>query len=241
MKLNIAKTRVVSYTRKTNFLSYEYQLCHAIITRTSSVKDLGVFFDSKLHFHTHVNYIFSECIKLSGLIRSITYRFSSLESLYVLYFTLVRSNLEYASVIWNSITSTDANKIQRIKQKFESVCFYRFFPHISYTCNYTDALEKLSPQSLHKRRHHLDALLLVQVFRGLKSCTSLSENVSLCVPPSNLRDFSLFVVCPSNKHCSSARYAYPANSMGKDLDMFAIGTVSVNHISHVNEQKFVVN
>ncbi|PNF39778.1 hypothetical protein B7P43_G03514, partial [Cryptotermes secundus] len=46
MKLNIAKTRVVSYTRKTNFLSYKYQLCHDIITRTSSIKDLGVFFDS---------------------------------------------------------------------------------------------------------------------------------------------------------------------------------------------------
>ena len=104
------------------------QLCHAIITRTSSINDLGVFFDSKLHFHTHVNYIFSECIKLLGLIRSITYRFSSLESLYVLYFTLVRSKLEYASVVWNSITSTDANKLERIQQKFVSVCFYCFFP-----------------------------------------------------------------------------------------------------------------
>ncbi|PNF28281.1 hypothetical protein B7P43_G05705 [Cryptotermes secundus] len=66
MKLNTAKTRIVSYTRKTNFLSYEYQLCHAIITRTSSIKDLGVFFDSKLHFHTHVNYIFRRRVKRLG-------------------------------------------------------------------------------------------------------------------------------------------------------------------------------
>jgi hypothetical protein len=60
------------------------------------------FFDSKLYFHSHVDYVFSESIKLFGLIRSITYRFSSLEYLYVLYFTLVRSKLEYASVVWNS-------------------------------------------------------------------------------------------------------------------------------------------
>jgi hypothetical protein len=46
MSLNIAKTYVVSYTRKTNFLSYEYQLCHATITRTSSIVGLGVFFNS---------------------------------------------------------------------------------------------------------------------------------------------------------------------------------------------------
>ncbi|PNF39610.1 hypothetical protein B7P43_G10540 [Cryptotermes secundus] len=229
MKLNIAKTRVVSYTRNTNFLSYEYQLCHAIITRTSSIKDLGVFFDSKLHFHTHVNYIFSECLKLLGLIRSNTYRFSSLESLYVLYFTLIRSKLEYASVVWNSITSTDANKLERIQQKFASICFYRFLPHISY--NYTDALEKLSLQSLHKRRHHLDAHFLVQVFRGLKSCAFLLENVSLRVPPSNLRDISLFGVCPS------ARCAYAANAGGKNLDIFAIGRVSVSD----TEPKIVKN
>jgi hypothetical protein len=42
MMLNAAKTRVVSYTRKTNFLSYKYQLCHNTISRTSSIKDLGV-------------------------------------------------------------------------------------------------------------------------------------------------------------------------------------------------------
>jgi hypothetical protein len=70
--VSIAKTNIVSYTRKTNFLSDEYQLCHATITRTSSIEDLGVFFDSKSHFHSHVDYVFYECIKILGLIRSIT-------------------------------------------------------------------------------------------------------------------------------------------------------------------------
>jgi hypothetical protein len=167
--------------------------------------------------------IISECIKLLGLIRSITYRFSSLECLYVLYFTLVRSKLEYASVVWNSITSTDANKLERIQQKFASVCFYHFLP-------YSDALEKLSLQSLCKWRHRLDALFFVLVYRGLKSWASLLENVSLRVPPSNLRDFSLFADCPSNKHCPSARCAYAANAVGKDFDIFAIGAVSLSHI-----------
>jgi hypothetical protein len=48
-------------------------------------------------------------------------------------------------------------------------------------------------------------IIFVQVYCGLKSCTSLLENVSLCVPTSNLRDFSLFGVSPSNKQSCSVR------------------------------------
>jgi hypothetical protein len=66
--------------------------------------------------------------------------------------------------------------------------------------------------------------------RSLKSCTSFLENVSVRVPPSNLREFSLFCGCPSNKHCPSARCAYAAYVVGKDLDIFALGGVFLNYI-----------
>jgi hypothetical protein len=149
MKLNISKTKIISFSRKTNLLIYDYKLCQSSITRTDSITDLGIFLDSKLHFHTHVNHVFSCCIKLLGLVRSITFTFSSLDCMHRLYITLVRSKLEYGSVVWNSITSTEANKLERIQLKFASVCFYRFFPHVPYS--YTFALEKLSLHSLHTR------------------------------------------------------------------------------------------
>jgi hypothetical protein len=68
---------------------------------------------------------------------------------------------------------------------------------------------------------------------------SLLENVSLHVSPSNLMDFPLFGVCPSNKHCPSARCAYAANAVGKDLDILAIGAISLNHI-HTHQPKIVM-
>jgi hypothetical protein len=58
---------------------------------------------------------------------------------YILYFTLVKSKQEYASVTWNSITSTNANKLERIHQKFAALCFDRGFPHVYYS--YAYALE----------------------------------------------------------------------------------------------------
>jgi hypothetical protein len=50
------------------------------------------------------------------------------------------------------------------------------------------------------------------------------------VPTRKVRDFSKFGVCPSDKYCSSARCAYAAKKVVKDLDVFAIGAVSLNHI-----------
>jgi hypothetical protein len=67
MRLDIAKTRVVSHSRKKNALSYEYQLFHAATKLTSSIKGIAVFFDSKLYFHNHVDSIFSECINYYDL------------------------------------------------------------------------------------------------------------------------------------------------------------------------------
>jgi hypothetical protein len=172
--------------------------------------------------------LFSECIKLLGLIRSMTFRYSSLDCFYLLYFTLVKSKLEYASAVWNSYHAHWCQQAWAHLAEV-SVLLYRFPPHVPYS--YTSVLQKLGLHSLRKRRHHLDALFFVEVYRGLKSRTSFSENVSLRVPTRSVRDFLTFSVCPSNKHCPSARCAYAANAVGKDLDIFAIGAVSLSHTS----------
>jgi hypothetical protein len=90
--------------------------------------------------------------------------------------------------------------------------FIVFFPYVPYS--YTVALEKLSLNSLRTRSHRLDALFCFQAYRGLKSCPSLLGNVSR-----HVRDFSMFSFSRSNKHCPSARCAYAANVVGKDLDI----------------------
>jgi hypothetical protein len=99
MKLNISETRAVSFSRKTNALVYDYKLCQSSTARIDSIKDLKVLTGSKLRVHNRVDYIFSECIKLLGLVRTLTFSLSSLDCVYVLYFTLVRSKLKYASCL----------------------------------------------------------------------------------------------------------------------------------------------
>jgi hypothetical protein len=61
-----------------------------LILRSHCIRDLGVMLDSKLYFHCHVDFVHSQTLRTSGLIRLITYNFSSLESLVVLYISLIR-------------------------------------------------------------------------------------------------------------------------------------------------------
>ncbi|PNF35360.1 hypothetical protein B7P43_G02582 [Cryptotermes secundus] len=228
MKLNADKTKVITFSRKTNYLIYEYKLLHFTITRTYSVKDLGVYLDSELHFHDHVNFIFSQCIKMLGIIHSITFNYSTLGCMFILYFTLVRSKVEYASVVWNSITSTDGNKLERIQQKFTALCFKRCFSSSRLLLRF--CFRQLKLHTLHKRRYHLDALFLVQVYRGSVLCPSAFETFGLRVPVRYIRDFPMFNVCSVRKNCPSARCAYAVNVVCRDVDVFGPKTLLMKHI-----------
>jgi hypothetical protein len=131
-------------------------------------------------------------------VRYITFSFSSLDYLHELCFTLVRSELEYASAVWNSLTSTDANKLVSIQQKFASEYFYRFFSLVFL-------IVILLPYKNQVYIPYVNGDMTLthfyfQDYLRLKSCTSLLENVSLRVPTRSVRDFLTFSVCPSNEH-----------------------------------------
>jgi hypothetical protein len=96
-------------------------------------------------------------MKLLGLIRTLTFNFSTLDSLSILFFALVRSKLEYASVAWNSVAITNSDKLERAqKKKIAALCHKRLFYYIEYHCDIT--LEKINLQTLHIRCRHFEVL-----------------------------------------------------------------------------------
>jgi hypothetical protein len=164
-----------------------------LILRAECIKNLGVMVDSKLHFYCHVNFVYSQALRTLGLIRFIAYNFSSLDSLVVLYIALIRSKLEYASVIWNKLTLTDSNKIENMQRKFASLGYYRFFQFCMLR-NYDLIPSHLNFRTLYSRRRHLNALFLINVFEGKINCHSIMDTVGIRVPTRQIREFSTFSV-----------------------------------------------
>ena len=89
MKLNVNKTTGISFRRKTNCHGFDYKMSEPSFTRTDCIRDMGVMIDTFLYFH-----IFFRAIGLLGLIRTVTFPFSSLHSLLTLHSALVRPQLE---------------------------------------------------------------------------------------------------------------------------------------------------
>jgi hypothetical protein len=126
-ELSIQKNKIISFTRRTNSIHFKYHVKDVLILRSDSIKNIGVTLDSKQYFHYHADFVYSQALRTLGLICFITYNFSSLDSLVVLYIALIRSKLGVASVVRNKLTSTDSNQIENIQRKFANMCYYRFF------------------------------------------------------------------------------------------------------------------
>jgi hypothetical protein len=79
-------------------------------------------------------------------------------------------------------------------------------------------------------RHNLHVLFSIQIYFDPKLCPSVLEIADLRVPARYIRDFALFNVSSSCKNCLSARCATVANVVCRDVDVFGVNTLLLNHI-----------
>jgi hypothetical protein len=180
----------------------------------------GSFYWFQIIFSLSRYYIFLNLLSFWVSLVILLFSFLTLDSLLILCFSLVRPKLQYASVVWNSIAPTDAKKLERIQRKVLALCYNRFLSPDSNGYSYANDLQVLNLRTLHERKHQLDAIFVINVFLGFKSCPSTMDIIGLREPTRNLRDFPLFHVSSSYKNCLSGRCASAANSVCNQLDVF---------------------
>ena len=89
------------------------------------MKDLGVLFNTKLSFDSHIDMISSKALNLLGFILRNNKSFSNSSSLIVLYKSLVLPVLTYASVIWTPYIKESIKKLEATQHKLLRHLAYR--------------------------------------------------------------------------------------------------------------------
>jgi hypothetical protein len=193
--LNHLKCSIVSFTRKTKPLLFDYKINGSILTRRESIRDLGVIFDSKLSFGEHIRTIAGTAFRALGFVLRAGREFSDVATLKLLYITYVRSRLEYASLVWSPIYDVHSSLLERVQRRFlKNVVFMLNGAYPPRGCPQGLLLGEVGLQSLLDRRMEHSVIFLFKLFRGLQECPHVLERISLRVSRSGSRVRSVFYI-----------------------------------------------
>ena len=154
LTLNPSKCKflVISKLRKNSVPVPTLTLYDQPLERVSSYRYLGVNISEDLTWSTHLNEITSKARKIIGLLYRQFSEWSHPHSLLLLYISLVRPHLEYASQVWSPFLTKHIDQLERIQKFTLKVCFKQW----NHNMSYQDLLQLAALPSLAARRKYLN-------------------------------------------------------------------------------------
>lgn len=194
MQLNLNKCYHVKFTRKNNCISTEYHLYNHKVQEVETIKDLGVLFDRKVTFIPHIETIIKKASKMLGFVLRNSKGFCKSSTKIMLYNSLVRSILEYSSIVWRPHYATHMLRLERIQK--------RFMWHLAFSegkskrlPSYKTRLHYFKMHSLSIRRNVTDGIFLYKLLRNKIDCPQLLSRVRFRAPARYPRS-SITPLCP---------------------------------------------
>lgn len=173
MSLNISKCVYIRFTRKTNFFPSSYTIGGLPLILLNETKYLGVIFSSNLSWNKHVDHITAKASRSLGFIKR-NFRLASSSLKETLYFSLVRSVLDYACTIWDPYRFNLEEQIEKIQNRAA-----RFVTgNYDFRTSVTELKSSLDWRPLRHRRQCLRLKLLHNIFHnntGICKSTHLLE------------------------------------------------------------------
>lgn len=102
LPINFSKTNIISFHRKQTPLTPTYYSDGRQLAVLTSIKDLGIVFNSNCTFTLHYINIIKETLKLLGYLRRLSINFQNNKIIIILYNTIIKPKLSYCNAIWFS-------------------------------------------------------------------------------------------------------------------------------------------
>jgi hypothetical protein len=90
-----------------------YSGSYVTLESVESEKDIEVTIDSKLNFEKHIQTQVNKANQIVGIIRR-SFKYLDFKTFYLLFKSLVRHILEYASSVWNPYKTKDIEAIETL-------------------------------------------------------------------------------------------------------------------------------
>lgn len=98
LSLKILKCKVITFHRRRSAVVFNYSISGVVIPRVQTCSDLGILFDSRMGFRGHIEDVSMSAFRVFGFIIRTCRSFHGTSAISTLYYSLVRSKLEFAAL-----------------------------------------------------------------------------------------------------------------------------------------------
>ena len=188
MQLNPEKCQVLSFFRNQR-IHYNYTIGDVILDSVETKRDLGVIFDRQFTFKPHIDYVIDSANKSLGYLLRLGRNIQSIKVLRFIFFSIVRSRLEDACVIWAPDKKKLINALERVQKRFAKYLEFRLtgsYPIRGIENEYL--YSKFNLQSLSNRRKVQRVLYFLKIVRGTVDSSFLRDEIKISIPRINFRN-----------------------------------------------------
>ena len=180
MSLNVGKCSNITFSRKRQIINWEYSMDGLVLKRVHEIRDLGVILDPKLDFNSHIETICCKGYSMLAFIKRQAKQFNNMWVTQTLYYTLVRSILEYASIIWMPYKKKYIDEIESIQKQFLLFALKHIYDrdYGFVLPPYATRLKMINMESLQNRRELLCAAFVFDVLTDVIRVPHIKNSIN---------------------------------------------------------------
>ena len=151
LTLNVLKSKFMLLSNKRNINKDNFKLAlknQKSFERCSSYKYLGVYFDDKLDWKTHVKYVCEKIGKTCGFLSKLRYC-ANINVLKTVYHALVQSHLQYCNVAWGDALQTVIDPLIAMQDRVIRILNFAPFRSRDNVQQYYEKLGVMNSKQLH--------------------------------------------------------------------------------------------